>query len=43
MSKYETVEEARLAQPMGQFDNWNDKLFMWVGPELGWMYIKGLV
>lgn len=32
----------RLAQPMGQFQNWHDKLFCWSGGFLGWRYVKGL-
>lgn len=32
----------RLAQPMGQFQNWHGKLFYWSGGFLGWRYVKGL-
>lgn len=32
----------RLAQPMGQFWNWHDKLFYWSGDFLGWRYVKDL-
>lgn len=35
-------DQQRLAQPMGQFQNWYDKLFYWSGDFLGWRYLKGL-
>lgn len=36
-------DAVRLAQPMGQFQNWHDKLFRWSGDFLGWRYVKGLL
>lgn len=40
MSTY-IPDQQRLAQPMGQFQNWCDKLFYWSGDFLGWRYLKG--
>lgn len=37
------TDARRLAHPMGQFQRWCDKLFMWRCQELGWHYVKGTV
>ena len=39
---YLLSDTTRLSQPMGQFQNWYDKLFYWSGEALGWRYLKGL-
>lgn len=36
------TDAQRLAQHMGQFQNWYDKLFEYRSYHLGWCYIKGV-
>ena len=35
-------DKDRLAQQMGQFQNYYGKLFYYSGERLGWRYIKGV-
>jgi len=35
-------DKDRLAQDMGQWQVWENKLFYWSGDKLGWRYLKGV-